>query len=63
MAAATSSLVKVVSNGTAFDKPVRISNKKGNSSYPQIATSGNNVYVAWTDHSAENDNIFFEEKC
>jgi hypothetical protein len=46
-------------NGTAFTKPERISDRKENSSYPQFASSGNNTYVVWTEHSAGNDNVIF----
>ncbi len=36
-------------NGTSFDKPTNLSNNNGNSTNPQIAASGNNVYVLWSD--------------
>ena len=37
-------------NGTNFTKPDRISSKKGNSSNPQIAVFGDNVYVTWLEN-------------
>ena len=46
-------------NGTAFTKPERISDRKENSSDPQFASSGNNAYVVWTEHSPGNDNVIF----
>ena len=46
-------------NGTTFTKPERISDRKENSSYPQFASSGNNTYVVWTEHSPGNDNVIF----
>ena len=36
-------------NGTSFDKPTNLSNNHGNSTNPQISTSGSNVYVLWSD--------------
>ena len=47
-------------NGTSFGTPINLSNNTGNSFRPQIATSGNNVYVTWDDTiSAGNADIFF----
>jgi hypothetical protein len=46
-------------NGTSFTKPERISDRKENSSYPQFASSRNNTYVVWTEHSPGNDNVIF----
>ena len=36
-------------NGTSFSTPINLSNNTGLSVFPQIATSGNNVYVTWQD--------------
>ena len=36
-----------------------MSNNTGNSSNPQIAASGNNVYVTWYDDTPGNSDIFF----
>jgi hypothetical protein len=36
-------------NGTSFDEPTNLSNNNGNSTNPEITTSGNNVYVLWSD--------------
>ena len=36
-----------------------MSNNTGNSFRPQIATSGNNVYVTWDDTISGNADIFF----
>ena len=35
-------------NGTSFGTPINLSNNTGDSSEPQIAVSGNNVYVTWS---------------
>ena len=47
-------------NGTSFGTPINLSNNAGVSSFPQIATSGNNVYVTWHDNTpAGNRDILF----
>ena len=46
-------------NGTSFGTPLNLSNNTGFSRNPQIAASGNNVYVTWIDNtSAGNEDIF-----
>ncbi|HKG89216.1 MAG TPA: hypothetical protein VKA95_12895, partial [Nitrososphaeraceae archaeon] len=46
--------------GTNFGKEINISNNNGFSEHPQLATSGNNVYVVWADNSiSANREIFF----
>jgi hypothetical protein len=40
-------------NGTSFDEPTNLSNNNGNSTNPQIAASGDNVYVVWADNTAK----------
>ena len=39
---------KSTDGGATFSTPVNISSNSGDSSYPKIATSGNNVYVTWS---------------
>ena len=46
-------------NGTSFGTPINLSNNTGNSVIPQIAASGNNVYVTWIDNTPGNIDIFF----
>jgi hypothetical protein len=46
--------------GTSFGREINLSNNSGFSEHPQLATSGNNVYVAWADNSLSvNREIFF----
>ena len=45
-------------NGTSFGTPINLSNNAGSSTNPQIAASGNNVYVVWYDNTPGNDDIF-----
>jgi hypothetical protein len=42
---------KSVDGGLTFGDEINLSNNPGFSEHPQIATSGNNVYVAWIDNS------------
>ena len=46
-------------NGTSFGSPINLSNNAGFSERPQIAISGNNVYVTWADHTPGDADIFF----
>ena len=46
-------------NGTSFSTPINLSNNSGGSTIPQIAASGNNVYVTWQDNNPGNADIFF----
>ena len=47
-------------NGVSFGTPINLSNNTGNSINPQIAASGNNVYVTWHDDTPAGDrDIFF----
>jgi len=48
-------------NGQTFSIPINLSNNTGFSILPQIATSGNNVYVTWYDGTPGNSDIFFSE--
>jgi len=45
-------------NGATFGEPVNISSNDGSSASPQIAVSGDNVYVVWQDDSSGNLDIF-----
>src|SRR5215207_4328770 len=46
--------------GTSFGWEINLSNYNGFSEHPQLATSGNNVYVVWADNSfSANREIFF----
>ena len=47
-------------NGISFSTPINLSNTTGFSVNPQIATSGNNVYVTWDDDTTSGfSDIFF----
>jgi len=49
-------------NATTFDNPINLSNNIGNSTSPEVAASGNNVYVVWSDTNGakgEGEDIFF----
>ena len=45
--------------GNNFSIPLNLSNNTGTSLSPQIALSGNNVYVVWTDDTPGQNDIFF----
>lgn len=46
--------------GATFGKEINLSNNNGFSEHPQLASSGNNVYVVWADNSfSANREIFF----
>jgi hypothetical protein len=45
--------------GVSFDSIVNLSNNPGPSSRPDVAASGNNVYVVWYDDSLGNDDILY----
>jgi hypothetical protein len=46
--------------GTTFDATINISNNPGFSTEPEMAVSGNNVYVVWRDNTPGNEEIFFK---
>jgi len=46
--------------GDDFDRTKNLSNNAGDSSNPQIAASGNNVYVVWQDNTPGNADVFFK---
>ena len=46
-------------NGTSFGTPINLSNNAGDSRDAQIAASGKNVYVTWSDTTPGNNDIFF----
>lgn len=46
-----------VDGGITFSDSTNLSNSEGNSAVPVVATSGNNVYVAWADGSPSSSNF------
>jgi hypothetical protein len=50
---------KSTDGGVTFSKAINISNNPGFSQHPQIAVSGSNVYLAWTDDTSHNKEILF----
>jgi hypothetical protein len=50
---------KSTDGGITFSKSINISNNSGFSQHPQIAVSGSNVYIAWTDDTSLNKEILF----
>ena len=48
-----------IDNGQSFSTPINLSNNTGLSSQQQIAASGNNVYIVWTDSTPGNNDILF----
>jgi hypothetical protein len=60
---------KSIDGGVTFSKEINLSNNPGFSEHPQIAISGNNVYVAWIDDNtsapsttiAKNKEILFRK--
>ena len=60
LATEISSLRQVTITVRALVHPINLSNNTGVSSFPQIAASGNNVYVTWHDNTpAGNRDILF----
>ena len=61
LATMISSLRQVTITVRALVHPINLSNNTGDSRDPQIAASGNNVYVTWEDDDtpAGNNDIFF----
>jgi hypothetical protein len=49
----------VIANGTTISDPIKISNSTGSSISPQIATSGDYIYIVWQDNSTGNGDIYF----
>ena len=49
-----------VDNGTTFGSTENLSNNPGNSTNAQITLNQNNVYVAWTDDTTGNGDIYFK---
>jgi hypothetical protein len=45
--------------GVTYGGVVNLSNNTGLSEHPQIAVSGNNVYVVWVDNTSGNREIYF----
>jgi hypothetical protein len=58
---------KSIDGGLTFGKEINLSNNPGFSEHPQIAASGNNVYIVWIDNSpigasdAENKKILLRK--
>ena len=50
---------KSTDRGLTFSKPINISDDAGFSQHPQIAVSGSNVYLVWTDDTLQNKQILF----
>ena len=50
---------KSTDGGLTFSKAINISNNAGFSQHPQIAVSGSNVYLAWTDDTSPDKQILF----
>jgi hypothetical protein len=49
-------------NARSFDEPINLSKTSGNSTNPEVAASGDNVYVVWSDNDGTkggNQDIFF----
>lgn len=46
-------------NGTTWGPTINVSNDPGISDQPEIATSGNDVYVAWYDNTTGHLQVFF----
>jgi hypothetical protein len=49
-----------IDNGTTFGSTENLSNNPGNSTDARVAEHGNNVYVAWTDDTTGNGDIYFK---
>jgi len=48
-------------NGKSFEPAINLSNNSGNSEPPRIVTSGETVYVVWTDDSLGNSQTFLSK--
>jgi hypothetical protein len=46
---------KSTDGGATFSTPANLSNTTGDSSYPKIATSGNNIYITWSYTATNKD--------
>ena len=46
---------KSTDGGATFSIPANLSNATGDSSYPKIATSGNNIYITWSYTTTNKD--------
>ena len=49
-------------DGCTFDGTINLSNQSGGSIDPEIAVSGNNLYVVWEHTPVDNGAIFFTKK-
>src|SRR3989442_1444232 len=52
-------LVRSTDNGASFNSPVNVSNDADEEDFPQVAASGNNVFVVWRNIPHGNTDIFF----
>lgn len=48
-----------INGGTSFGNMVNLSNNAGSSGFPDVAASGNNVCVMWSDSDFGNIEIFY----
>ena len=51
--------VKSLNGITHFEKPINLSLNQGDSSFPRLDVTKNNVYVTWYDYSPGQSDIFF----
>ncbi len=51
------SLKESTDNGAHFGSTINLSNDEDNSTNPQIAAVGNNVYIAWLNHDSDDDHL------
>src|SRR5215211_6069824 len=47
-------------NGNSFSTTDNLSNNTGSSTDPQITATGNNVFIAWTDDTSGNGDMYFK---
>ena len=45
--------------GTTFSKPLNLSNNLGDSAFPRMKISENNIFVTWYDYSPGQSDVFF----
>src|SRR5439155_255810 len=47
-------------NGATFEHTINLSNNPGDSRFPQVAVSGNNVYVVWPNYTSDTISNFVQ---
>jgi len=52
---------KSTNGGTSWQAAKRLTNNSGDSGWPCIAVSGSNVYMAWSDYTSGNFEIYFRK--